>query len=967
MGGTIKLTGESEYRKALKDITSNLKLVSSELKLTNAQFESGDKSVNDTRKAYDNMGNSLEEQKKNISNLRKELEKAETEFGSNNEKVIAFKTQLNKAETELKQMEKATKNSTDEVEDMGKELKETGQDVVKFGDLLKANIIGDFVVDGIKKLSGAIAGIGKEAIASFADYEQLVGGVETLFGSEYETVEEYAKGVGISMGKAERTFEQYQNRVQTVMDNANNAYKTAGMTANQYMETVTSFSASLNASLGENAWQSANYANTAITDMADNANKMGTAIESIQNAYQGFAKGNFTMLDNLKLGYGGTKEEMDRLMRDAEKLEGYIEGSLDKDNFANVIEAINIIQTNLGITGTTAKEASSTIAGSIATMKSAWSNLLSGMANKDADMGALTKNLTDSILQVVENLKPVIKVTMQSIAEVIKELLQEALPAETFEALTNGFQWIIDNSDLIISAIMGISTAFATLKIGGLVTKIGSAVSGMGGLAGALGALKAGAGGLVAGVGGPVTLIIAGVVALGTALVTLFKTNDEFRAKVIGAWETIKEVFTNVWGAIVSFFTETIPEAWGNVVTFFEGVPEWFAGVWQRVTDTFTLWGENIRIFFTETIPAIFTNFVTSVTTTLTAWGQSISNFFTVTIPAMWQALVDWFNSLPEKIGFALGYVIGTIVKWGSNVLEYLVTNVPIWIDNVVKFFSELPEKINKWLKETGEKISNWGKSVKEKAIETGTAFIESIVKFFTEVPKKIGEKIGEALEKVKAWGTNMKNKAIEIGTAFIESIVKFFTELPSKISNWFTATITKVVNFGTDLWNKGKEAGKKLVDSIVETVSSIPEKMAEIGSNIVEGIWNGISNMGDWIWDKISGFCSGVVDGVKSALGIHSPSRIMKDEVGKNMALGIGEGFTGMMKNVNREMANAIQTDYDLSVGSNLSSGQASTESYYANMVDAFKEALKEVKVVMDDREMGTFVTDTMERVVYA
>jgi hypothetical protein len=309
--------------------------------------------------------------------------------------------------------------------------------------------------------TAAVTGMVKEAVSGFADYEQLVGGVETLFGSNYKTVEEYAKGVGVSMDFAADTFEDYQNRQETVLKNADNAYMTAGLSANDYMETVTGFAAALNSSLGEYAWQSANYADMAITDMADNANKMGSSMESIQNAYMGFSKQNFTMLDNLKLGYGGTKEEMQRLLTDAEKLEGLKVGSLDMNNFADVVDAIHIIQENLGIAGTTAKEASSTISGSLATMQASWANLLTTIGRGDSDaISTAINNLVESASTFGGNILPVIQQALPGISQLISQLAPEiaaALPdliAQILPGLLEaGVQIITSLAQGIIQAI----------------------------------------------------------------------------------------------------------------------------------------------------------------------------------------------------------------------------------------------------------------------------------------------------------------------------------------------------------------------------------------------------------------------------------------------------------------------------------------------------------------------------------
>ena len=237
------------------------------------------------------------------------------------------------------------------------------------------------------------------AVNNYAEYEQLVGGVETLFKQSSDVVQSYAA----------------------------NAYKTAGLSANEYMETVTSFSASLLQSLGGDTEAAAEYADMAITDMSDNANKMGTSMESIQNAYQGFAKQNYTMLDNLKLGYGGTKEEMKRLLDDAEKLPGALGRDFDISNYADVVEAIHLVQENMGIAGTTSKEASETISGSVASMGAAWSNLVAGIADDEADFGTLMDNFVGSVKIAAGNIAPRIGTALNGVAKLIQEIVPVAM------------------------------------------------------------------------------------------------------------------------------------------------------------------------------------------------------------------------------------------------------------------------------------------------------------------------------------------------------------------------------------------------------------------------------------------------------------------------------------------------------------------------------------------------------------
>lgn len=268
-----------------------------------------------------------------------------------------------------------------------------------FADKLKSGLATAAKV-GAAALTAAATGMAaltKASIDQYAEYEQLVGGVDTLFKTASDKVQEYAA----------------------------NAYKTAGMSANEYMDTVTSFSASLLQSLGGDTEKAAQKADQAITDMADNANKMGTGMEMIQNAYQGFAKQNYTMLDNLKLGYGGTKEEMERLLADAEKLSGQ---KFDISSYSDIVDAIHVVQTEMGITGTTAKEAASTIQGSVSAAKSAWSNLITGIAADNADLDTLIGNFVSSVETAAGNIIPRVSVMLGGISQLVTSASTTIIP-----------------------------------------------------------------------------------------------------------------------------------------------------------------------------------------------------------------------------------------------------------------------------------------------------------------------------------------------------------------------------------------------------------------------------------------------------------------------------------------------------------------------------------------------------------
>jgi hypothetical protein len=305
--------------------------------------------------------------------------------------------------------------------------------------------------------AGALIGITTAAVSGYSETEQLVGGVKTLFGTEEKSAADYAKSVGKSVDKIAGEYDKLMRAQKTVLDNADTAYKTAGLSANEYMQTVTSFSAALIASLDGDTEAAAAKANQAITDMSDNANKMGSDMESIQNAYQGFAKQNYTMLDNLKLGYGGTKTEMERLLADAEAISGI---KYDISSYADVIDAINVIQTKMGITGTTAREASETIQGSLSSAKAAYQNLVSGVADSSKDVDKLVQNFTDSVKTVADNIIPVAELTIPRLIDGLSQVSKAAieyLPGmleETLPELQNGIAGLIQATVDILPSII---------------------------------------------------------------------------------------------------------------------------------------------------------------------------------------------------------------------------------------------------------------------------------------------------------------------------------------------------------------------------------------------------------------------------------------------------------------------------------------------------------------------------------
>lgn len=373
----------------------------------------------------------------------------------------------------VKNMNESMKDATNSASKMSSVMKGIGSSAIKVGKGL--------AVAGAAAATAVTALVSK-SVGAFADYEQLTGGVETLFGAGGRSVEEYAQSVGKSVSDIQGKYDSLMSAQNVVLENANKAYMTAGMSANEYMDTVSGFSASLISSLGGDTNKAADYANSALVDMSDNANKMGTDMESIKNAYQGFAKQNYTMLDNLKLGYGGTQEEMKRLLSDAEKLTGQ---RYDISSFADITQAIHAIQTQMDITGTTAKEASTTISGSWGSLKAAFQNVLVGLTTGGDMFDQSLDALINTAVTFGQNIIPAIKGALSGvgylieglapvIGETIPPLINDLAPTlansavSLISSLVNGLtqnatQFSECLSNMIIVAVAGISTVVPQL------------------------------------------------------------------------------------------------------------------------------------------------------------------------------------------------------------------------------------------------------------------------------------------------------------------------------------------------------------------------------------------------------------------------------------------------------------------------------------------------------------------------
>lgn len=488
---------------------------------------------------------------------------------------------------------------------LGKGFKVAGEAALQMG-----KVIGAGVAAGTTAMGKLVS----SAMSAYASYEQLEGGVKKLFGDDAQNL---------------------------VMEYARNAYRTAGLSANEYMDTVTSFSASLISSLGKDTVAAAAYADLAITDMADNANTFGANMEDIQNAYKGFSKQNYTMLDNLKLGYGGTQKEMERLLADAEKLSGV---KYDISSFADIIEAIHVIQESQNIAGTTAKEASTTISGSIGSVKAAWANLLSGLADSNQDIDQLVGNLSDSVMTAVDNIVPRLQTMSPHLVQAVQTLVSTLGPqlpgiinsilpgmVETATTLITGLADVLP--DLLGSIIDVLPNVVK--QIGGALKKLFPSL---------LKTFKSLIGKIdFKGLG---TAIGSGLRSIVTNLPDIMKG---IGSAISWAWEHVG--YPLIAGIFKGVFGVDLPDSWDQLV---EDIGDWWDGVvedvggaleitFKAIGDALTSAKEAVEKWWGD-VKALFGNLLTIVFGLGTGDDQEAAK----------EAVTKWWGEIKTKIGGAL-------------------------------------------------------------------------------------------------------------------------------------------------------------------------------------------------------------------------------------------------------------------------------------------------------------------------
>lgn len=636
------------------------------------------------------------------------------------------------------------------------------------------NSIGSFI-----KTAFVALGVGefiKDTIMKGADLEQSIGGIETLFGTGGRSLEEYAKSVGQSVEDVKDKYAALEQSEQTMLANAQQAWKTTGMSANDYMQNVTGFSASLLQGLGGDTAKAAEYADRAMVDMSDNANKMGTSMESITNAYQGFAKQNYTMLDNLKLGYGGTKEEMARLIEDASKMTDIQEKlgvTVDASSmsFDNIINAISVMQSSLDIAGTTEKEAASTISGSMNAIKAAWENLQADMTLGN-DLTGDIDAIKDAATAFLGNIAPALQNIITAVPDVFVSLV-DAVGPQLIDAGTEMIKGIIEGIGNSLPMLLPKAVEIVVTLVKGLITSIPSLITA---------ALQLVIG-LVTGIMEAIPVLVAAIPELINSILT-----------------TLMEAIPLIIEAGFTLITSLVSDLPGIITTILGIIPELITSILDTLVTMYMdlqVAGVELFVSLIKALPEIIVKILEAVPKIILSLCQSLDGM----IPQMMHAGMDLFVSLikalPEiikSIGTAIPQIVTALVTGLTEMLPYMMT------------------------------------------------------------------------------------AGIQLFTAII-------AELPSIISTLVAAV-------------------PEIIDALIAALGDTIIEFQDMGPKIVDGLWQGIKGAWDSLTRSVTQLGSSLIKSVKEIFGIHSPSRIFRDEVGKMLDLGLAEGITGNIDEVNKAVA---------------------------------------------------------------
>ncbi|WP_199670981.1 MULTISPECIES: phage tail tape measure protein [Clostridia] len=512
--------------------------------------------------------------------------------------------------------------------------------------------------------------------------------------------------------------------------------------------------------------------------------------------------------------------------------------------------------------------------------------LTNAVENVTEVIGQLQTDLTDGSLSgALEK----IATGFGNMVEKASEIVAAVLPT-----LLEGLGWIADNGETIVSVLAGIGAGFVAFKVASVINAVVAALTSFKAAATAGAAVQWLVNAAMA--ANPIMLVVTLVATLVAAIVGFIATNEDARAAIANVWGKIKNAIEVVVTAIVKFFTQTLPDSFAKVIEF-------LANIVAKIEAAF-----NGVVTFLQQLPSKIWNAIISTVDAIREWALGLRTAAEEGITQLVTNVVTFFSELPNKIAYVIGFCLGYIIKFGIDLYTWATTKIPEFVNSVVTFMQQLPGKIWNAIIDAVQKVATWGENMKTQAVTKTTQLITNVISFMQQLPGKIWNAIIDAVQRVTTWGEQMRSRAVTAATNLLNQTITTLSQMPGKVWNAILGAIQQVVNWGLQLAAKGTAAAKGLYDAVVNGVRSLPSKMAEIGSNIVSGIWNGISSGWDWLTGKVKSLAKSLLDGAKDALGIHSPSRLFRDLVGKMIPQGIGVGITAEMPTLQSDLKEELQ-----------------------------------------------------------
>lgn len=804
------------------------------------QLESVKNESDDSRTSLEKLNDSISDQEDDVDSLKKKYANLVLEQGKNSKEAKQTAKEIEKLSKELADnkkkvttAEKAADDLSDALDDVGDSAEgaQDGFTVLKGALSTFAGNVLTGVANGIKDIGSSILGLGE----STREYRGLMNKLDAA-----------AKDSGMSTDFVKKKYEDLygvlgdETAAQTTISNFL-AMDASGKDLNKLIDVSTGIWAKYGDSIPLDG----------LAESINETKRVGAVTGGLADAlnWAGISEDEF----NKKLEACSNEQERQQLIIETlDSAYGDISDTYQKNN-KDIIEANKA--------NARYQEVLAEVGAKVEPVTTALKNGFSGLLEKamslvdDVDMSAFTEKIEQGFTVLTNDVLPAVK---------------------------DGFGWILDHKDELIAGLAGIAAGFVAFKVVSIIQSVTNAMKGM--------TLAQAALNLVMNMN-PISLVVSAIAGLVTAFVVLWNKSESFRQFWIDLWEKIKTAGSTAIETITTFFSGLGED----IGTFLSGaytkVVEWAKNMITKAKESGSGFLEKIVEFFTQ-LPGKIGSFFTTAYSKAVAWANQMVNKAKDTGTRFLNNIVTFFTQLPGKIWTFLTNAISKVTLFATGIINKAKQAGSDFLNKIIEYVTQLPGKVWTHLSNVITKVTTFATRIVDKAKEAGSDFLNKVIEYVKQLPGKTWTWLNNTITKAGTFASDMLSKAKQAGSDFVDKVIEYVKGLPGKVADKLTEVVDKVVSWGSDMMTKGQQAAQDLLDTVVAKIKEIPGKVGEIGSDIVEGLWNGINDMGSWIGSKIQGFGDSVLSSLKNFFGIHSPSRVFRDEIGKNIVLGIAEGI---------------------------------------------------------------------------